>query len=192
MISLLDGIQRSRISVWNTHSRIDKAVAEAHIHELSRFSPAITIPTPLISSDISQAKEGPLDLDTPDELAIRSLIIGMAHRVIGEFNVARAFLNDAHSRQSELKTSTWVGGIACFELAVLELKELDALEKKDQLGGEAGKRWDTALKSASSKLEQAMSLSGSQVDLSSRLDSRVAMLRDEIGLKKEMLAAPAN
>jgi hypothetical protein len=136
-------------------------------------------------------KEGPLELDTPDELAIRSLIIGIAHRVIGQYKVARAFLNDAHSRQSELNTSTWVGGIACFELAVLELKEMDALEKKGQLGEEMGKRWDTALKSAATKLEQAMSLSGAQVDLSSRLDSRVAMLRDEIGLKKEMLAAAA-
>jgi hypothetical protein len=43
------------------------------------------------------------------------------------------------------------------------------------------------VKEAGALLDSAVSLSGSEVDLSSRLESRVAMLRDEIALKCEML-----
>jgi len=47
--------------------------------------------------------------------------------------------------------------------------------------------WVKVLKEAGALLDAAMGLSGSEVDLSSRLESRVAMLRDEITLKREML-----
>lgn len=43
------------------------------------------------------------------------------------------------------------------------------------------------LKSASVKLDKAMACSPNSVDLSSRLDSRVSMLRDEIAAKREAL-----
>ncbi|KAN0127991.1 hypothetical protein V8E53_014168 [Lactarius tabidus] len=55
------------------------------------------------------------------------------------------------------------------------------------LDGPARVRWDKVLKDATALLDSAMSLSGSEVDLSSRLESRIAMLRDEIALKREML-----
>ena len=51
-------------------------------------------------------------------------------------------------------------------------------------------RWNKVLKDAAALLDSAMSLSGSEVDLSSRLESRIAMLRDEIALKREMLGGP--
>jgi hypothetical protein len=41
-------------------------------------------------------------------------------------------------------------------------------------------------KNATALLDSAMSLSGSEVDLSSRLESRILMLRDEIALKREI------
>jgi len=47
--------------------------------------------------------------------------------------------------------------------------------------------WADALKSASAKLDIALSHATSSVDLSSRLDSRIAMLRDEIATKTDML-----
>jgi hypothetical protein len=61
------------------------------------------------------------------------------------------------------------------------LKEVEALEKLEHLDApmDLAVRWDKALKSASAKLEQALALSGSQVDLSSRLGSRIAILKDE-------------
>lgn len=55
------------------------------------------------------------------------------------------------------------------------------------LSGPARARWDKVLKDSTALLDSAMSLSGSEVDLSSRLESRIAMLRDEIALKREML-----
>ena len=43
------------------------------------------------------------------------------------------------------------------------------------------------LKDASEKLDKAMSLSGQSIDMSSRLDMRVSMLRDELATKREMV-----
>ena len=41
------------------------------------------------------------------------------------------------------------------------------------------------------KLDKGLSLATQQVDLSSRLDTRIAMLKDEITLKREMLGIVA-
>ena len=56
--------------------------------------------------------------------------------------------------------------------------------------GEAERRevWVAAMKEAEGRLEKALALATQQVDLSSRLDSRIAMLKDEIAMKREMLS----
>ena len=101
-----------------------------------------------------------------------------------------------------MKVSTWVGGVALFELAVLALKQaqartegvpgVDAAQSdvgKDELGeAESREVWLAAMKEAEGRLEKALALATQQVDLSSRLDSRIAMLKDEIAMKREMLA----
>jgi hypothetical protein len=173
------------------YARIDKSIAEAHIAELCKLSPAVTIPSPYISSGSHEPVHGSgVDLDTPDELAIRSLILGLVHRAIGEYTASRAFLEDAHHRHGDVAISTWVGGVSLFELAVLDLKEMEAAERKGDYPEPsiASLCWEMALKAASDKLEKALTLSGSQVDLSSRLDSRIVVLKDEIALKRDMLA----
>ncbi|EAU84983.2 hypothetical protein CC1G_04079 [Coprinopsis cinerea okayama7 len=134
---------------------------------------------------LSKSKS-PLDLDTPDELAVRSLLLGICHRTLEEFDAARKFLLDAHGYQGQVKVNTWVGGVAMFELAVLELKEVEFLEKG---GGKVD--WMKAMKVADERLDVALSLSPNSVDLSSRLDSRISMLRDEMGIKREMLGGKA-
>ena len=48
--------------------------------------------------------------------------------------------------------------------------------------------WVAAMKEAEGRLEKALALATQQVDLSSRLDSRIAMLKDEIAMKREMLS----
>ena len=103
-----------------------------------------------------------------------------------------------------------------FELAVLDLKEMEARNEAESTGSSpssssvsaasstmslprvkegmaAAKReeWKIALKNASAKLDVALALSPNTVDLSSRLDSRIAMLRDEIALKRESLSLVA-
>lgn len=154
-----------------------------------------------------------VDLDTPDELAIRALLLGIHHRTLKAFDVARGFLVEAHEYQPNLKVSTWVGGLAMFELAVLDLKEAEDrdrkrvtvvvqnLEKEDNgsavngdvrysqsTGDEEMKRvWSDVLKAACVKLDLALDLTTNSVDLSSRLDSRIAILKDEIATKREIL-----
>src|SRR6266702_4993651 len=234
---------------WNTHGRITPEVAQAHIVELISISPPVTLPTPIEPvppppTETQQAPPTRTPLDTPDELALRALLLGITHRAAGLPTEARRFLREAHARHARIPStgSTWIGGVALFELAVLELHEAQRLEHEGdggtssptssseeesgsrvggggsgratavygaragaragatrgmaelQLrvnaladGGAAQARWRKVLKEAGALLDSAMSLSGSEVDLSSRLESRVAMLRDEIGLKREML-----
>lgn len=78
-----------------------------------------------------------------------------------------------------------------FELAVLDLKEAEALElhQRDATVDKTVvlEKWKTAIKSALNHLDKAMALATNSTDLSSRLDTRVSMLRDEIATKKEML-----
>jgi hypothetical protein len=258
---------------WNNHGRITPAVAEAHIFELLSLSPPITLATPFVSpagNDNGSGSSGDPDaptpvhtraaLDTPDEHALRALLLGIMHRTTGHPSEARAFLHDAHTRHAKISSSgsTWIGGVALFERAVLELREAQRLENEDvntmllasengsenekgsvrssssssslrnaEVGGRGGSvhstaasggdgekrtgaqgttvdlrvqvgaalglgettraRWVKVLKEAGALLDAAVSLSGSEVDLSSRLESRVAMTRDEIALKRDML-----
>lgn len=257
---------------WNTHGRITPAVAEAHILELLSLSPPVTLPTPFVStpspaSDVNGNSGDPdasmpvhtrAALDTPDEHALRALLLGIMHRTTGHASEARAFLRDAHTRHAKIPSSgsTWIGGVALFERAVLELREAQRLENEDvdtllhasengsenekdsvrssssssslsdegrrrvrgvygtaASGGDGEKRnggrgsidlrvhvgaalglgettrtrWVKVLKEAGALLDAAVGLSGSEVDLSSRLESRIAMTRDEITLKRDML-----
>lgn len=143
-----------------------------HIAEWSVLSPSTT--------GTASPKPGHVNLDTPDELALRALLLGIVHRVAGRFSSSRSFLADAHDRRAAITVSTWIPGVAMFELAVLDLKEAEARQS-------AKDAWVMALSAASDKLDQAMALATSSTDLSSRLDSRIAMLRDEIATKREML-----
>jgi len=129
-----------------------------------------------------------VDLDTPDELALRALLLGIHHRTLKAFDVARSFLVHAHGYHSELKVSTWIGGLAMFELAVLDLKEVEDrhrkqvtvvqdVEKEDgpmvngdrsyfQLMGdeEMSRVWREAVKAVRVKLDMALDLSTNSVD----------------------------
>ncbi|KAH8111665.1 outer membrane protein Iml2/Tetratricopeptide repeat protein 39 [Phellopilus nigrolimitatus] len=175
---------------WNTHQRITQEVALEHVKELASFSPAVAIPSPHITQSATPAEsKATEDLDTPDELAVRSLILGIVHRTLGDFNPSRNFLADAHNRYDAVECK-WVGGVALFELAVLDLKEVEAREKNEDKANDpkpSNGEWSDILRAAGEKLDRAMAISGNSVDLSSRLDGRVNMLRDEIATKREKL-----
>lgn len=126
-----------------------------------------------------------VDLDTVDELAIRSLLLGIVHRTIADYAPARAFLLDAHKKAADVEISTWVGGVSSFELAVLDLKEAD-MKATNLEPDEAMKMWENVLQRSSETLDQAYALS-KNTDMSSRLDSRIVMLRDEISDKRQLL-----
>ena len=174
--------------VWNTHQRITKEVAIEHVKELTSYSPAVTVHNKYVASPSEQSTTK--DLDHPEELAIRSLILGIVHRTLEDFTSSRAFLADAYSHYSAVTDCKWVGGVSLFELAVLDLKEMEFREKSTKSNGDSvdfTSEWSQALKAASEAVDRAMSISGSSVDLSSRLDSRVNMLKDEIAIKREKL-----
>jgi hypothetical protein len=112
------------------------------------------------------------------------------------------------------QVNLWIPGLTQFELAVLELKQTEDMTKSEEMSGTGTPSseqslaidvppaspaangapgtsmfttWGLILDSATAHLDQAMSVTPNSVDLSSRFDSRVALLRGEIALKKEML-----
>ncbi|KAF9481931.1 hypothetical protein BDN70DRAFT_875724 [Pholiota conissans] len=243
---------------WNNHGRIAPHIAQAHIDILASVTPSIFVSTIGLDASAStpslktpgtpttpsraNSKSGlslaslslDTDLDTPDELGIRALLLGIHYRTVGAFDVSRGLLEEAVGYHSSIKVSTWVGGVASFEIAVLDLKEAQARDrgtKKVPRAGEESlpasdassvvssisdttstttttveveeaangngngsaskeerrKLWMEAMKCANAQLDVALGLAPNSVDLSSRLDSRIAMLRDEIATKKEML-----
>lgn len=133
----------------------------------------------------------PLDLDTADEQASRSLMLGILHRTAGEYAVSRNFLEEAVSRKSEIIEDSWITATAVFELATLDLREVET-ELSGRHGDDgrphpdAKKQWGSTLDVALGRLDTVSSLAG-DTDLGTRLESRVAMLRDEIGYKKVAL-----
>ena len=204
------------MTVWNNHARVSPAIAQAHIDILTALTPPISVSTAPSLSRIPPTPRTPKspaaptlptdDLDTPDEHAVRALLLGIHHRTIKAFGPARGFLEEAVGSSSTVRVSTWVAGVAAFELAVLDLKEAAAGDRaraaeardvaatprpqQNGYGNAAQDRrrvWNDAMASASARLDTALGLATSSVDLSSRLDSRIAMLRDEIATKGEML-----
>ncbi|TFL07447.1 outer membrane protein Iml2/Tetratricopeptide repeat protein 39 [Pterulicium gracile] len=163
---------------WNTHAFMDKSLAESLISQWSCLTPAVTAQT-------AAATAGPEDqLDTPDDLALRALLLGIAHRTSGDFTASLAHLTEADKLQPSIQVSTWIGGVANFELAVTHCRQTDALDRASPVGTD---RWQATFDKALKHLDTAMQLSPNSIDLSSRLDSRIAMLRDEIATKKRML-----
>ncbi|KAF5323694.1 hypothetical protein D9619_012882 [Psilocybe cf. subviscida] len=229
----------------NNYARVSPDIARAHIETLSALTPSLTVhphPTtaesgnpPSWSASVSKSTlslhsldmHPGEDLDTPDELAIRALMLGINQRALKCFRRAGEYLAQASALQPKIRVSTWVGGVAAFETAVLELKQLEEKERsraramkakapavdvdgvdglaapmdglsvasddeettfgRDVSDEELKQFWEVALNSASDKLDLALSLAGSSVDLSSHLDSRIVMLRDQIALKKDMM-----
>ncbi|KXN81298.1 Mitochondrial outer membrane protein IML2 [Leucoagaricus sp. SymC.cos] len=109
---------------WNTHARISESVALLHIREWYSTAPV----PPIVSPHHSPSASPPPTLDTPVEFALQALLLGVVHRTIKSYDTSRGFLNGACERQESIVTSTWIGGIANFELAVLELKGAEAFE----------------------------------------------------------------
>ncbi len=139
------------------------------------------------------------DLDTPDEVAVRSLLLGILFRTLGDFATSRRHLTEAYDLRMEVEVSTWVGGLALFELAALDLTEMDALDRtkaevKNDAGApsevnvqDGGRTWKDVLQRANCMLDEALGLSPDSVDLSSRLDSRISMFKEEIRRKGELV-----
>lgn len=116
------------------------------------------------------ALTAPADLDTADEIAIRNLLLGILYRADGAYALARTHLEAVVIGENDVE-GKWTGQVSKFELAVLDLHEVTAAGV-----GSNRDRWSAALKSATTHLDQAAARSNATVDLSSRLDSRIALV----------------
>ncbi|KAF6750566.1 mitochondrial outer membrane protein IML2 [Ephemerocybe angulata] len=186
-----EGVKQRRNSISSTKSKASAAVPAATSSGfLSGWTGSSVVASP---SSTSVEKGGEvLDLDNGDEQAVRALLLGICHKTVESYEAAQAFLGEAVRLQDggRVRVNTWVGGVAWFERGVAEIREVEWRQKRDSEGkGDAYWKgeWERALKGAGAKLEKAMALSPNSVDLSSRLDSRVSMLRDEIVAKRASL-----
>jgi hypothetical protein len=167
-------------SVWNNHQRIPKSVAMEHIKQWESLTPSLEGAPASEATD--KTAEKPDDLDTPDEVALRALLLGIAYRTLEDYPTSRKHLDNAHDMHARVKISTWIGGVAAFERVVLNLHEAESQSKAG-----TAVDWKKVLDDANKGLDHAISLAPSSVDLSSRLDTRIAMLRDEIATKRELV-----
>lgn len=171
--------------VWNNHNRIGASVALENIKEWLALTPRINkLNEPMDA--MPAAAGGQPELDSDDEVAVRALLVGVNYRTAGQFQESRIFLQDAVARQGHLKTSTWVGPMASFELGVLELRIVE-LKERDGNVSNPKEEWGKALKAAETRIEESLALIASGVDLGNRLDTRINMLKDEMAAKKEMV-----
>ena len=199
-------------TVWNNHAYVSPSSTQAHIDSLLKLTPHVDL-SPAATQGGPTFAEKTVDLDTPDELAVRSLLLGIFYRTLGDYATARRHLTETHAIHPQVKVSTWVGGMAMFEMAALDLKEMetsctadgDKAEMEDEhcekqeeensfscSSGDAGeptqkRDWEHVLREAEKKLDTAIALSPREVDLSSRLDSRISLLREEIRKKRVMI-----
>ncbi|GJJ12064.1 hypothetical protein Clacol_006305 [Clathrus columnatus] len=174
-------IHLSIAEVWNVHHRISAETAEAHIRTWISVSPQMTIEGSHIHFPSLSSKE-PYDLDTADELALRSLLLGVVHKSLNRFNEARTFLMDVVQQNVESK---WYKVLALFEMAVIRLRETDYNTGEKSVVNDSHKDlWDSALKDAVDLLNRAAEISAT-TEVSSRIESRISMLRDEIALKRQ-------
>jgi len=217
------GLAEELAIFWNNHAYVSPSSAQEHIDTLSKLTPCVDLSPAETQGEPTSLAEKTTDLDTPDELAVRSLLLGIFYRTLGDYAKSRRHLTESHAMHPQVKVSTWVGGLAMFEMATLDLKEMemsctrnddddddDKTEIEDErfdkqnedvspaamgapglglVGIRATQKqdWELVLREAEKKLDTAITLSPRDVDLSSRLDSRISMLKEEIRKKREMI-----
>jgi hypothetical protein len=136
------------------------------------LSPVISTASSELANEEKVAPTSTADLDTADEIAIRNLLLGILYRAAGEYALSRTHLEAVVADESNVE-GKWSGQVSKFELAVLDLREV-----ANEAGGAPTAKWSAALKAATTHLDQAAARSTANVDLSSRLDSRIALVSD--------------
>ncbi|KIM31719.1 hypothetical protein M408DRAFT_20945 [Serendipita vermifera MAFF 305830] len=186
--------------IWNNHHRMPKNITIIQIGKLTALSPLPKIPSPLQMELAAASDNGLVDLESPEELASRSLLLGILYRTIGEYKTSRLFFDDCLGRRARLSTS-WIPSTAMFELATLDLLETESSTKPDTVPSTPGvstpnsvatstaesaakELWRKTLNAATTKLDEAVSLSTNAPAMAGRIEARISMLRDEIVNKK--------
>ncbi|KAJ7098916.1 hypothetical protein C8R44DRAFT_988717 [Mycena epipterygia] len=82
-----ESVDRELAMFWNTHRCVEGTVAEAHIKELAVLTPhvVLAVPSPFllaVNEKYVVTAEASADLDTPDERALRLLLLGIMHHTL--------------------------------------------------------------------------------------------------------------
>ncbi|KZV92878.1 hypothetical protein EXIGLDRAFT_836136 [Exidia glandulosa HHB12029] len=169
----------------NVHSHMTSEMSKALIQEWLALTPRSSIVSPVEASAEKTPlhKESANDLILPEELALRSLLLGVVHGVASYWTEARAYLEEAAQVAKEADYK-WVCVVAHFELATLELRETSA-----RLGAENRQRqpWMDAIAKTEKRIETALSFSTNTTEMTGRMESRINMLRHEMTAKKRTL-----
>ncbi|KAK4699099.1 hypothetical protein P7C70_g7165, partial [Phenoliferia sp. Uapishka_3] len=168
---------------WNITGRAPAHSLQSQIDRLSafspppRFGPSASASTP----SNSPAKSTHNDLETPDEIQTRELLLGVMYRSLKSYPISRQFLQSVIDHEKIVEEDKWIVPFAMLELATLECQEAD-LEAGSVEGEGAKKVWKERGKKVD-KLLEAMFAHG-EYDLKSRLESRAGMLRDQVAERR--------
>lgn len=105
---------------------------------------------------------------------IYSLFLGISSRALGEFDNARRFLLLTANGSGNI-SGTWMVSMAHYEVAVLSMREAQSIENQSPNDTSSKSKWATAISEATKHLDEAAARLG-ETDLSSRLESRIAMV----------------
>lgn len=167
--------------VWNIHDRISLEASNSRIREWEGLNPPIVhsgAQVPNGTGNEGDTTTAPL---LEDEITLRDYMLGIVHRTAKHFPAARECLNRVLAKEGKTESS-WLVPQSAFELAVLELQEADAQQLSDK------NDWAKPLLSATALLAIATRHLQSTMDMSTRLEMRIAMLSDEIKLKQAQIA----
>lgn len=170
---------------WNAHANITREVADATIRDLMKLAPQ-----PGVENGEQADKTFPDYMDCADEFLARALLLGVLHRSGGHFGESRKFFIEVIDKYQTAE-GRWIGVIVHIEMAVLELQETEASLREDKEVLDTKTRWEVALDTAGKWLDKGLSLCTNTVEMFSRVESRISMLRNEITLKREALAGRA-
>lgn len=171
---------------WNSYGRITKEAALKHMSALCKLTPAPEIPTHLIDLEPKGDDDEIDDLDTPDEIAVRYLLLGILHRAIGELDLSRRYLDECVSYRGKATDDTWAPAFAAYELAVLELNVGDQQTSSETPNAKS--IWKNAIGASEKHLALVASGEfGPTYDLEGRQGTRCYLLKDEIQTKKTQL-----
>ncbi|GAA5935455.1 hypothetical protein JCM3775_006276 [Rhodotorula graminis] len=183
------------LSAFHPHPRLPASTSSAG----SSLSARPASPTPsrtpstLSTSSATAGKWGidpqTSDLDTPAEILIRDLILGVLYAALAHYEPAAGhFATATHlldgvlaASDAELGDEKWARAFAGWHRAVVELRIGDTAE----CAGEGKVGWSKRAKRADEWLAAVLALP--EFDMKTRLESRVLMLRDEIAMRKAKL-----
>lgn len=130
---------------WNTTGRASPVSRQASIDHLAAFTPAPRYspdpasPTSVARPSPTAQKQAQDDLDSPDELLVRDLLLGSMYRSQGALPTARALLQLAMDAEPLATEDKWAAAFARFEMAVLLCQESERDDGTEESGKEVWK-----------------------------------------------------